>query len=305
MYLNLFVGHLDNNNFSTRTKRDYTREIKRFFDFLTDANVTDIEGLKPLHIDLYINGMIQKGNTSVTREKKVYTLRTFFNFMYTRDYISKNPMDKIDRIKTKDADKKPHEVLTDTESVKLMTTIEQYATDKEKSRLLILIMLKCGLRVDEVRNLKKEDINIKKRTVTVINGKGGKNRVVPLFNEMVNDMKSLLKGKKDEDFVFLNRHGNQMSERGIYGFVVRYVKKAKIKKDITCHGLRRTCATELIRNGASITSVQRFLGHSSISTTQIYVRQTEEEILDEIRTKSKNISKRVLKDTTKKKKENS
>jgi len=305
MYLNLFVGHLDNNNFSNRTKRDYTREIKRFFDFLTDANVTDIEGLKPLHIDLYINGMIQKGNTSVTREKKVYTLRTFFNFMYTRDYISKNPMDKIDRIKTKDADKKPHEVLTDTESVKLMTTIEQYATDKEKSRLLILIMLKCGLRVDEVRNLKKEDINIKKRTVTVINGKGGKNRVVPLFNEMVNDMKSLLKGKKDEDFVFLNRHGNQMSERGIYGFVVRYVKKAKIKKDITCHGLRRTCATELIRNGASITSVQRFLGHSSISTTQIYVRQTEEEILDEIRTKSKNISKRVLKDTTKKKKENS
>ena len=290
MYLELYLGYLENNNLSQRTIYDYKKELTKFIKYIEAKGVTEVEEIKTLHIDMYTTEWLKNKNVSTTRAKKITILKRFFHFLYTREYIQKNPMMAIDNIKIKDVDKKEKFVLTRKESEKLIRTVSKHARNKEKSRSLVFIMLKCGLRVNEVCELKVKDLNIKQKTIRV-DGKGGKTRYVPLFDEMIMDLKNYLKSRiTNSEFLFTSKDSNNpLTPRAIHDFVKTYVQKAKIDKVIGCHALRRTAATQLLKEGARITSIQKFLGHSTVATTEMYLQESESEIQHEIRSKTRNI----------------
>ncbi|PGK52528.1 hypothetical protein CN918_32605 [Priestia megaterium] len=290
MYLELYLGYLENNNLSQRTLNDYKKELTKFTQYLETKGVQEVEAIKTLHIDMYTTEWLKKKNVSTTRAKKVTILKRFFHFLYTREYIQKNPMMAIDNIKIKDVDKKEKFVLTRKESEKLIRTVTKHTRNKEKSRSLIFIMLKCGLRVNEVCELKVKNIDFNKKTIRV-DGKGGKTRYVPLFEEMIGDLKTYLKNRKtNSEFLFTSKDSEkQLTPRAVHDFVKTYIHKAKIDKVIGCHALRRTAATQLLKEGARITSIQKFLGHSTVATTEMYLQESESEIQNEIRSKTRNI----------------
>lgn len=281
---------MENTNKSTNTIEQYTRDIRKFLAFVQEKKIENIEDVKTIHIDLYASQWIKNKNKSNTRRKKMNALNSFFKFLYTREYIEKNPTISIDKIQVKDVDKKKKFVLTPKESEKLMNTVTKYARNKTKSRLMLFLMVKCALRVNEVCELKVSNIDTKTKTITIY-GKRGKERTIPLFPEMIDDYKLYIKERKNESEYLLNRRGSDspMKPRDVHAFVKSYVKKAKISKNIGPHALRRTAATRLLQSGARITSIQKFLGHSSVSTTEMYLLESESEILKEIRSKSQNI----------------
>lgn len=289
-YLELFINYLESNNRSKNTIEQYEKEISKFFNFLVGKKIEDIEEVRAIHIDLYMADQIKKKNASSTRAKKLTIIKSLFKFLFSREYITKNPTLVIDGIKIKDVDRKKKFVLTRKESERLIKTVTKYSRNVEKSRLMLFIMLKCALRVDELCNLKVDNIDTKGKVIRV-NGKGGKTRYVPLFDEMNGDLKAYLKKRSSKsEFLFTNKNTDEaISTRAVHDFVKSYVEKAGIRKNIGCHALRRTAATQLLKDGASITSIQKFLGHSSVSTTEKYLLESESEILKEIREKTKDI----------------
>lgn len=290
MYLELFITYLENTNKAENTIKQYSRHIKHFFSFLEEKNITEIEQVKTIHLDLYASQWIKSKNKSSTRKNKMDAIKSLFKFLQTREYIEKNPTISTNEIQIKDVDRKEKFVLTPKESEKLMNAVTKYARNKSKAYLMMLLMLKCALRVNEVCELKVSNIDMKTKTITIY-GKRGKKRVIPLFPEMIDNYKLYIKARKNEsEYLFTSKNTESpMKPRAIHDFVKSYVKKAKINKNIGPHALRRTAATRLLQSGARITSIQKFMGHSSVSTTEMYLLETESEILKEIRDKSQNI----------------
>lgn len=301
-YLNLYLIHLQNINRSENTQKQYEKEINFFFSFLEQKKIKDIKEIKTIHIDLYQNYLTQKKNGSSSRAKKISIIRNFFKYLYSRDYIEKNPAEALDPIKIKDVDRKKRETLTVDEAYKLIEKITKNSIPslKLRNKLILLTFVLCGLRVSELCDLKVESVNIKEKTIYV-KGKGGKIREVPLFDEMISDLKEFLKTRPhDSEYLFTKKHNDEpLVPRTVYALIKDHVSKAKIKKNIGCHSLRRTSASIQLLSGNNIRFIQQNLGHSNIGTTMLYLQVDKEEIKEDIRTKNI-LSKKLKKNKEKK-----
>lgn len=290
-YLEFYIASLSNNNLADSSKEEYKKEILRFFAFAKEKGLTGVEGVKTIHLDLYQQTLVKKGNAPTTRNRKMSVLRNFFSFLHSRQYIDHNPASSIERIKLKDADTKRKEILTLNESIKLIDkmTANSIPSLRERNRCLLYIFLFCGLRVSELVNLKTEDINFKEKTLYVRGGKGGKDREVPLFDGvMIEEMKNYIRNRPVESpFFFTKKTSNlPLSPRGVHDLIKTHVEKANIDKIIGCHSLRRTAASNLLESGVNLRHIQIYLGHSDISTTMRYLNPDKETIKRDIREKS-------------------
>jgi len=289
-YLALYLNHLKNINRSENTINQYNSEIRFFFSFLEEKKISDINDIKTVHIDLYQSYLIQKKNGSSSRAKKISIIKSFFKYLHSRDYIAKNPTEALDPIKIKDADRKKRETLTVDEAYKLIEKITQNSIPslKLRNKMILLTFVLCGLRVSELCNVQISDLDFKNKTLHVIDGKGGKNREVPLFDEMLPELKEFIKTRPHEsEYLFTKKHnGEPLVPRTVYALIKDHVGKAKIKKNIGCHSLRRTSASIQLLSGNNIRFIQQNLGHSNIGTTMLYLQVDKEEIKEDIRTKN-------------------
>jgi len=305
-YLELYMGYLQNINRSDTTKRQYKKELLSFFAFIETKNIQDVEKIKTIHIDLYQNKLLEKGNKSASRAKKISVLKSFFHFLHSRDYIEKNPTAALEPIKIKDADRKKRDTLTVKEAEKFIEKIEKNSIPslKLRNKLIAVIFVLGGLRVSELCNLKVEDVSLKEKTIFVRNGKGGKDREVPIFNETVADIKEYLRSRPHEsEYFFTKKHnGEPLVPRTVHALIKDHVGKAKIDKNIGCHSLRRTSATIQLLSGNNIRYIQENLGHSNIGTTMLYIQVDKETRKDEIRNNNL-LSKRLKKKKEKEKKD--
>lgn len=285
-YLDLFINYLESSNKSEVTISQYKRELEKFFEFLTGKGVLDVKDIETIHIDLY-QGNLMKINKSASVAKKIYALKSFFKYLRGRKYITDNPMDAIESVKIKDADRKKKENLTKKEALHLIDSTEKNSipTMQLKNKVLMMSFLFFGLRVSELCSLKVEDVSFQNKTIYVFDGKGGKNREVPLFDELVPAFKEYLKTKKvKSDYFFTTKQTDRpMQPRAVLDLVKRHAKRARIKKNIGCHTLRRSFATMLYEDGFDLRTIQLFLGHSSISTTLLYINKDLEKTKAEVR----------------------
>ncbi|QST02332.1 tyrosine-type recombinase/integrase (plasmid) [Pontibacillus sp. ALD_SL1] len=289
-YVELFLGYMEYENASQHTLRKYKSNLESFVDFVESLGVSHIADIKTMHIDLYQADSFKKGNGSNTLVNKISVLRSFFSYLESREHIGTNPMQKIKTVKVKDQDRKPKENLTLKEAMRLIDMVEKNSIPylRLRNKVLILSFLFFGIRVSELCHLKTEDISFSNKTVYIKGGKNGKDREVPLFDEIIPYFKTYIQAnKKKGEFLFTRKKTNEpLTERAALSIVKHHAKKARIYKNIGCHSLRRTSATLLLEAGVDLRKIQMFLGHSSINTTMIYLNIDSERMKQEIRSKS-------------------
>lgn len=242
--------------FSPLTARNYGFFIKKFFARI-DKNPDE---MNEQDVKLYLSEMFD------TKSKNTIMLAAAsLKFLYTE--VLKKPFEDI-RMPKKD--KKLPEVLSREEVAKLIDS-----TDTQKSRLIISLLYSSGLRVSELVNLKTSDISLDQRSGWVRKGKGSKDRIFFVSEQLANDLKDYLQGR-EHSFIFSK--DKPLTTRNIQKIIQGTRKRAGMTKRITPHTLRHSFATHLLDNGTDIRLIQSMLGHSSLSTTQVYTHISSEQL---------------------------
>lgn len=261
------------------TIKNYISDLKQWQIGFKKISLNNIQDLTTNHIRLILAdnfGNEEKlSNSSIQR--KLATLRSFLDFLLEMKIITKNISKSVPTPKVK---RKLPAVLTEQEADLLVQTVEKETEIKE--RTMLELMYSCGLRVSEVSNLKWNDIYFGSKQIIVKNGKGGKDRVVPMTDVLIKIIKSYQKSIADEkEYLFTNNKGNKLSERIIQKIMTETVKKSGISTHATPHTLRHSYATHLLSNGANLRAIQELLGHSSLSTTQKYTHLDLKQLAEE------------------------
>jgi integrase/recombinase XerD len=253
---------------SVNTVESYKSDVLSFLEN-TKRNIKDInrEDIKN-----YLHSLHSSSFSSATVARKTSSLRMFFLFHIGEGLIEGNPMNNIQSPRM---EKKLPKFLSTDEITKLIESVNGDFKYSIRDKAILELLYGCGLRVSELLNIRREDIFLKEDFIRV-KGKGGKERIIPLGDKA---KKALIKyiteerptlDKKNSTFLFLTRRGNKLSRMGLWKRFQQYLAKSGITKSCTPHTLRHSFATHLLQRGASLRTVQLLLGHSDISTTQIY-----------------------------------
>lgn len=267
-YRDKFLNYLKiEKNYSPHTLTNYERDLKELESFLENnfknIDIKEIDYFILRKFLVFLSSQISKRSMA----RKISTLKSFFKFLVREGIIENNPA--VSLIYPRQEKKLPT-FLTEEEVDKLLESIkgEDFITLRDKA--ILEFLYSCGARVSEVINLKKEDIDLIGGIVKV-KGKGKKERILPLGEPAIRAIKKYLDKRKDNSsFLFVNYKGEKLSDRGVRLILEKYIKKLAFKFRVSPHTLRHSFATHLLNRGADLRSVQELLGHSSISTTQIY-----------------------------------
>jgi site-specific recombinase XerD len=255
--------YLKRRNFSSHTVKSYLNILAQFTAWLT----------VPLHdttrheIDSYVDHLMGKRLSPKTITCHLQTIRLFFNYLIDDEGIPMaNPIIKVSIRLPKPLPRH----LQDDQVRKFLTII----TDP-RDRAMVMLMLRCGLRVEEVSHLTLDAVELSRNRLFVISGKGGKDRVVYLSNDARSALEACLKVRSSKARrIFLVQKGpltgTPLSVRGIQKRIEYYARESKIK--VSCHSLRHTMATQLLNADADLSTIQDLLGHTHITTTQRYCR---------------------------------
>jgi integrase/recombinase XerC len=262
-----FLNTLSGKNRSTATIRAYATDIAQFISFLHANNVSiqtpsDVERIDVME---YLSALAKRELTGIARARKMSAIREYFRFLEGVGLITKSPTTGIE---TPKREKNGRQVLRPDEYTKMLSL----AGANPRDFAIIQVFLQTGIRVSELANLTKDDIDFVKPAITV-RGKGSVEREIALEKKGIHALKSYLAvwPESISKKVFLNYQGDPISERGIRKLVVKYRKEAGITKKASCHTLRHTFATCKAEKGVSAYQLQQWLGHANLNTTQIYI----------------------------------
>ncbi len=248
---------------SKNTIEAYRNDLSDFIGYLN----TDLSLTTRSQINLYIRKLHEENYSPTSIMRKIASLRGFFKWQCLNGYISNDPTLTLEQPKVP---KKLPKVMTVSE---IETILNQDLS--KTNRVILELLYGCGLRVSELVNLKVNDCDLGAKYLQCY-GKGSKERIVPMGSKAIKSIKNYLpvreyliqKFKLDTKKLLIHDHGREMTRQDVYNFIHEQGKK--IHKAISPHTLRHTFATHLIENGADLRVVQELLGHSNVSTTQLY-----------------------------------
>ncbi|AVK99923.1 site-specific tyrosine recombinase XerD [Pediococcus inopinatus] len=265
------------------TVLSYRQELTEFFSFLKTQKIEEFNQIDRYTILNYLKYCDEQNKSRNSVIHTVTSLRQFFHYLLMQNKISTDPMLKIDTPKA--AHHLP-QVLSSKEVEDLLQVPDTNKPLGVRDRTLLEVMYATGLRVSEAVNLKLDDLRLEMGLISTI-GKGDKQRIIPIGDVAIHWLSIYLEGAREQllrgknnPFVFLNNHGEQLTRQGIWKNLKVIVKKAGITKDVTPHTLRHSFATTLLENGADLRTVQELLGHADISTTQIYTHVTKKHLTE-------------------------
>ncbi len=273
-YSNKFLSYLENEqNYSINTIKSYRNDLTNFLNFLYKLNVFNLNEIDYFLLREYLVELHKKKYSARSVNRALSTLRSFFNFLQNEGYIKENPLFLINYQKV---GKRLPVYLHSEEIEELLNVPNKNTPLGFRNFLIIEILYSTGIRVSELINIKIKDINFEDMVIKIF-GKGSKERYalfgVVLKNAILKYLKYFrmeLLQNKTNDYLLLNKNGNQLTDRGIRLIIDNIVKRSGIKKNISPHTIRHTFATHMLNNGADLKIVQELLGHSNLSTTQIY-----------------------------------
>lgn len=253
---------------SGNTIESYKRDVISFLE-TTKKNVKDIN---TGDIKNYLHGLHSSNFSTATIARKTSSLRMFFLFHLGEGLLEATPMNNVQSPRT---EKRLPEFLSADEVAKLIESVNGDFKYSLRDKAILELLYGCGLRVSELLSIRREDIFLKEDFIRV-KGKGSKERIIPLGSKAkkaiikyITEERPIL-DKKKSSFLFLTRKGNKLSRMGLWKRFREYLLKSGITKKCTPHTLRHSFATHLLERGATLRTVQLLLGHSDISTTQIY-----------------------------------
>lgn len=276
-----FITYLHNvKKTSVNTELSYRRDLKKLFLFLRSKGLTDSVDVKKEDLEEYVASMKEQHFATATVSRNIASMKAFFHFLCQEELIEK---DISESLKAPKIEKKMPEILTTEEVVRLLEQPSGDSPKEVRDKAMLELLYATGIRVTELITLKISEVNLpmsfivcrdahKERAIPF--GMAAKNALIKYLTEAREQMVE----DKSSDILFANCSGSPMSRQGFWKLIKYYSKKAGITADITPHTLRHSFAAHLVENGADLRSVQEMLGHSDISTTQIYANMNHNRI---------------------------
>lgn len=278
--LNDFCDYLKiDKKYSNLTVESYRTETKKYLDFFKNKNIS-INNIKNNDIKEYLN-YIKCENISVrSMAHNVSVIRTFYKFLLIEKLVDKNPSEFLELPKLK----KSLPTTLSREEIENLLDINLKDNYSYRNKAMLELMYATGLRVSELVNAKINDIDFENCFIRTM-GKGSKERIIPLndyslyyVKKYIIEYRGSMMKKQNHDYIFINNHGLQMTRQGFFKIIKTLAKEKNIKTTISPHTLRHSFATHLLDYGADLRSIQEMLGHSNISTTQIYTHVSSEHL---------------------------
>ena len=259
---------------SRNTISSYSTDLKRFSDFLHGLGITDVSGITTDRILVFLKSLKTSRLSSSSVIRYQVTIRNFFRFMLKEGVLKKDPVHILELPKR---DRKLPQVMNESEVESLLNSPSLIQDKKRqiRDRAMFEVMYATGLRVSELVGMTLNSIEMTVGFIKV-KGKGSKERIVPIGDAAKEAVAHYLEEgrpaflRRTTDALFLTQQGEAFSRQGFWKLLKTYLKKTNITKHVTPHTLRHSFATHLLEHGADLRSVQLMLGHSDISTTQIY-----------------------------------
>ena len=260
-------------NVSDHTMDAYKRDINQYLMYLGDLDLKNLSNVKSTHVRDYIRVLNDRGMAPASISRIISSIRTYYRFLSSENILNENPVLLINNPKLP---KKLPDVLSEKEISLIINAIQESSKFYQRDKAIIEMLYSCGIRVTELCNLEMSNLFIDEDLIRVM-GKGNKERLLPLgvrskkyVSEYIKHSRNSHIKKSGSSFVFVSRNGNQLTRAMINIILNKWTQVSGLKKSVSPHKLRHSFATHLLEGGADLRFVQALLGHSDISSTQIY-----------------------------------
>ena len=262
---------------SNNTVKAYEADISSFFQWLDNEDLK-YKNLQEDHINQYISFLFQRKMRSSSVNRKISSIKSFYIFLVKRNFVKNSPLNDL---VTPKQEKYLPESMSEAEVDKLLNSPDVSNKIENRDKAMIEMLYATGMRISELVNLKITDVDMKRCVVKVF-GKGSKERLVPFGETALDSLKSYLNDREQSSSkeIFLSNRGKKMTRVAFWQRVKVYLIRENLKNSISPHTLRHAFATHWLNRGADLRSVQLLLGHSDLSTTQIYTHIAKQRLSD-------------------------
>jgi len=277
-----FINYiLTEKGLSRNTADSYNRDLIKFMDFLDVHSRKGLLSVTRDDIVLFLGYLLKQGNKPRSVSRALVAVRVFYKFLVTEGIVKKNPASLVEGMKV---EKGLPRVMTYSEVKRIIEVINPMDDSGLRDLAMIELLYATGIRVSELVNLKVGDVDLNVGYLRVT-GKGTKERIVPVgeyarksIREYMERLRPKLLKKKISEYLFITRFGKKFTRQGFWVLLKNYARRAGVKVNVTPHVFRHSFATHMLERGADLRTLQTMLGHSDISTTQIYTHVSSEQI---------------------------
>ncbi len=283
MYNDLFLKYLQfEKRFSINTVKSYSNDLSQFVYFIENQfTISEPDKANEKVIRSWIVYLMDNGFSSITVNRKISTLKTFYKFLTIQGFIQINPMDRVVSPKAK------KKIPLFVEEKQIAILLDDVSFDKDfsgiRNRAVIETFYNTGIRLSELIGLKHKDIDLYNNTIKVL-GKRQKERIIPIHSAFVKSLKDYVQSKSSEfgnlenDYFFVTDKGEKLYEKMVYRIVNKYLSMVSTIDKKSPHVLRHTFATHMLNHGADLNAIKELLGHANLSATQVYTHNTFEKL---------------------------
>ena len=266
---------------SANTVSSYMRDIRQFSEWLRVREGLNVVDATQVNIGDYLAGLQEQGKSGATVSRSLASLKNFYSYLVSVGFLEKTPV--VGEIRVERGEKKMPQILTGQEVELLLSQPACVDPKGVRDKAMLEVMYATGIRVTELIDLNIEDVNLDLASIKI--GSTRKSRVIPLYpaalralTVYIRDFRAGMLADPFEKALFVNISGGRMSRQGFWKILKHYQSRAHIEKDITPHTLRHSFAVHLLENGADLGSLQELMGHSDISSTQLYTHMINQKL---------------------------
>ena len=277
-----FIKYLSNRQVAKNTLVSYERDVNQLLAYIAKLN-KKLADLKSEDIQAYVAFLQTEGKSTATISRAVASIKTFYRYLYKNKLIEENYAECVVSPKV---EKKDLSILSVNEIEKLL---EQPSTTDLKGlrdKAMLETLYATGMRVTELISLKVNDVNLNYGYIKI--KKKNKERSIPIGNvavrylkEYIEEVRPLLIKTDEEEYLFINANGKEMTRQGFWKILKQYKEQANIDKELTPHTIRHSFAVHMLQNGAEVKSVQALLGHTDVASTMMYTHMVDLNLKDE------------------------
>ena len=265
---------------SGNTVASYMRDIRQFAGWLHDEEQREVVEATQNDIRSFLEHLESEGRSAATRSRALASLKNFYTYVVSSGFLTESP---VVEVKVDRGEKKLPQILTSREIELLLAQPSSVEPKGIRDKAMLEVMYATGIRVSELISLDIDHVNLESGIIKCQSGK--KSRTIPLYPEALKalsaylkDVRAFLLAVPGEKALFVNIGGARMSRQGFWKILKHYQVSARIEKEITPHTLRHSFAVHLLENGADLGSVQELMGHSDISSTQMYTQMVDQHL---------------------------
>lgn len=272
-------------SYSPNTLDAYCKDLQKLFNFYADNGI-DFRGVTLKDLDLFAGGLRDNGISPRSLARILSGVRSFYRFLVLEREIVQDPTELLESPKI---GRHLPQVLSVEEIDQILAVIDQSKPEGVRDHCIIEVLYSCGLRISELTNLQISNLFLDEGFIR-IQGKGSKERLVPISARAVRELRMWFEVRKHidvkpgfEDYVFVSRtRGKNLSRISLFVFIQRYAAQAGIAKEISPHTFRHSFATHLLQGGANLRAIQDMLGHESLGTTEIYMHMDTSHLREQL-----------------------